>query len=660
MTAPVTQAHASPDPVPAPRPVRHRRVRAALVVAAVLVAASALLAWRYVPYVGTARATLAAARQLAGDLDGLALEDVDRVKLTTLRTDLDALRANLLPLGDLLTGDPLVGAVRALPITHLKVVAADSLLRSARDLLQAGDLAMTLADQFVGLREQQAGGAQESILAGLVKLMATSVADVDRIHQLVADASAGLAAIPPGAIAEIDQAAAMMAAPLDRYRPMLEAYRSMDTVLPAMLGWGGQARYLVLAQNPAELRPTGGYAGTVGTVTFQDGRLTEHTFMDVFTLDLKPGVPYVAPPEGLRDHLLGEASWQLADANWSPDFPTSAQDALRLYELESGDTDIDGVIALTTYALDRILDVIGPVDVPDYGVTVHAGEVTMTALGQTRGISTPTSHRKEFLNDLATIVLDRLLSLPSDQWVPLLQGLQRIGDERLMLAWFRDPGLQTAIAGTPWEGRVRQDAGDYLYVVEANVAPTSKYNLVVQRSSFLNVVIGADGGTAETLRLDWQNDALKEGEPYALIRSFSTDPNGLYGADVRLLVPVDSELVQVSGQGEDPVTSVDTIAPEAGRNAFGTSILVPPGNANLTWQWQTQGVVLVEGDEQVYRLTIQKQPGMGPEKLSVRIGVPAGARITGTSDGGQVSGGRVAFTTTLTNDTQLTVRYQLP
>ena len=116
--------------------------------------------------------------------------------------------------------------------------------------------------------------------------------------------------------------------------------------------------------DPAELRPQGGYSGTVGIVGLKDGKIVERNFGDVYRYDTKPDLPFVEPPEALQNHLLGDASWQLADAAWSPDFPTAAQDSLHAYELESGDTNIDGVIALNTYAVDRLLEAIGPVDVP--------------------------------------------------------------------------------------------------------------------------------------------------------------------------------------------------------------------------------------------------------------------------------------------------------
>ena len=73
------------------------------------------------------------------------------------------------------------------------------------------------------------------------------------------------------------------------------------------------------------------------------------------------------------------------------------------------------------------------------------------------------------------------------------------------------------------------------------MSPTSKYNLVVDRSDALVVKLDEEGDALDSLRLDWQNDAGKDGEPYRSLRSFSNNEEGWYGAYVRVLTPAGSE-----------------------------------------------------------------------------------------------------------------------
>ncbi|MEP7159253.1 MAG: DUF4012 domain-containing protein, partial [Chloroflexota bacterium] len=587
------------------------------------------------------------------------LGDINSATLSALAARVNGLARDVALLRELLKGDPLIALARGMGLGDRFFSDAETVLAAAADLAAAGQAGIAVGKRFVAARDD--GAADDSILARLAQAMSESTAEVDRMTDLVARAGATLDRLPPDANAQINSTAAWMRGAVERYQPQLEQLRAIQQVLPRMLGLEGPQRYLVLAQNPAELRPTGGYAGTVGIIGFDHGRVTERAFQDVYLLDLIPGVPFVEPPVALADHLLGDQSWKLADANWSPDFATSARRALELYSLESGDTDVAGVIALTTYAVDRLLEVIGPVEVPGYGVSVLAGEVTMTALGQTRGISVPGFDRKKFLGDLANTVIDRLFALSPDRWDDLFAALSDIADERLMLAWFNDPAAQALIADAPVGGAVRDDPGDYLYVVEANVSPPSKYNLVVDRTDELTVTLAADGSASTTLAMDWANNALTPGEPYASLRSYSASEAGLYGSYVRVLAPASAQLTSAAGAGVDPVEDAEEISTEAGRAVFGNYLLIAPGTAELEYDWTTNGVSTQAADGLwTYRLVVQKQPGLRPVPLSVLVDLPANATIEWVSEGAIAVANTISYATALRTDTEVVIRYRLP
>jgi len=650
------------------RRVRRRRRRrsqrwvAALAIGAsvalgVVVVVAVGLGFRYAHLVDDMRLAKAAARDLQADATAVRT-DIDAEHVGVLGLDLDRLDSALQPIRDVLTHDPLVGMARGLPVLGTQVVGADAVVGAADDLLAAGRGALAIGDRYLAIGDQPATGADGSRLEALVGLMATSTDEVDQIETLMASAQQRLASMPDGVLDQVRDAADLMEGPLNRYAPLVADYARYAEVVPAMLGWQGRKRYLVLAQDPAELRPTGGFTGTFGVVTFQNGRIVERSFRDVYTLDGQPGLPYVAPPDALRDHLLGDYPWQLADANWSPDFPTSAKDALRLYTLESTDSDIDGVIAVNTFTLDRILAVTGPVHVPEYDVTVAAGETTMTSLAYTRTSQAAGQNRKQFLDDFAAAVIDKVMELPADRWPELLTALGSMGDERLASAWFVDPALQAAIAGTPWSGEVRQDAGDYVFVVDANQAPASKYNLAVTRSLELDVRLDERGDAEDTLRITYQNDAGEQGEPYTSLRAWSTDHDGMYATYTRVLTAPGSEVEEVTGGSVTPLGAPEEVSEVAGRPTFANYLLVPPGRTLLRYQWSVPGAaVSIGGREREYTLTIQKQPGMGPEPLTVRIHLPNSAHPISKPPGMQVADGIAMLTTTLVEDFQVSVRY---
>lgn len=609
----------------------------------------------YFPYYTDARSALAGARQLAEEARTLQVGDINRSTLDRLHAEVTALRQDVQAVQGLLQTDPLVAAARALPSARDQLQTADKVIDAAAQLIDAADVALSLGDRFVAVRE----GPPGSLLGGLVGLVATSSADVANVTSNLDAAEATLNAVRPTATGSLLEATDAMASAIGRLRPLIGVYEATSSLVPDLLGWGGERRYLVLAQDPAELRPSGGYTGTYGILTFENGNLASHDFTDIYQLDGRPGAPFVEPPEALANHLLGGASWQLADANWSPDWPTSAQDALRLYSNESGDTNIDGVIALTTYALDGILGVIGPISIPEYNVVVAAGQVTMTTLDQTRGSDVPTD-RKAFLDPLAAAVLARLETLPSAQWQPMAEAVQELAERRLIMVWSADPAVESKIAAGPLGGEVRQDPGDYLAVSEANMAPTSKFNLIVHRSSRLDVTVAPDGTIEDMLMLKWQNDAGLAGEPYATLRAYSISQEGFYGAFVRVLVPANSELLEASGDAGGEIDGTEGIEPEAGRDAIGNYLLMPPGASTLNYQWQSSAKATESGGLWTYHLTIQKQPGALAEPLSMQVTLPPGATVQSAPAGATVQQNLVVLTASIDRDLDLTLEYRLP
>jgi hypothetical protein len=647
--------------VPTDEP-RRRRIGCLLAIVVLLLAigAIALGALRYAPLLDDVRVAREAARRLSEDAGSMEAATLDRAAVDRLRGDLETLEERLTPVRALLAGDPLVGLARELPGADRQVVAATALLDAGASLVAAGRIGLGLAEEVVTLREANDADPDAALMPGLVEFVATSTDDADELARLIDEAEATLAGIPDDALDQIREARDLLSGPLSTYGPLLDEYRDLDDVLPGLLGRGDEKRYLILAQNPAELRPSGGYTGTVGVVTLRDGAIVEQRFVDTYDLSVQEGLPFIEPPDELADYLLGdEQSWRLADANWSADFPTVAQKAVELYGIEVGDGPIDGVIAVTTYALDRLLEVVGPVDVPEYGVEVHPGEVTMTLLAATRGTAADIEGRKDVLDALALEAVERLLSLPPERWSETVSALEDIGRQRDAMAWLADQDAQAMVDEAGWSGRVAQDPGDYLYVVESNVAPTSKYNLVVDRSDSLVVRLDEEGDARSKLSLEWQNMAGSDGEPYVSLRGYSNNRQGWYGAYLRVLTPVESELTDARGRGADRLRGVEREDVEADRAVFANYILMPPGKARMTYRWRVPHAAEETADGWRYELLIQKQPGARGVPLTVRVELPDGATVAEVSEDAVVDGRTVSLETDLTTDVRLRVEYEL-
>ena len=584
--------------------------------------------------------------------------DIDRPTLQSLEARVVAASDRMDRLAATMESDPTVALLAALPLSGDQVRAGRRLVNAGRQLLSAGKDGLLIVDRYVAIREAQTTDpAGRSAMAALVGLMATSQDLVDRIDAEIGVARATLAALPPGLFGPLADARDLMIAKADQFGPLVHSYAEIDGIVPAILGWGGQKRYLVLAEDPAELRPSGGFIGTYGIVTFKDGRLVERHFHDVFSLDVDRTYPYVKPPVALDGHLLGGQSWQLADANWSPDFPTAAQDALRLYTNESGDGAIDGVIALSTYAIDDLLKTTGPISVPAYGVTVAAGETTLTSLQQTRTSRVHGANRKAFLDAFAGQLVDAVLGLPPHAWTSMVDTLQAMGRGRRALVWLRDPAAQALVVQFGWDGAVRQDAGDYLFAVDANVSPASKLNAVTERRQTLDVTLNARGTASHQLRLLWTNRILAlENAPYRAL----PEQGGarLLGNYVRVLTTAGSQIRSVSGGTLVHLTGPEEVGRDAGRAVFGNYVAIPPGPTSVTYSWVSDGVVAGDGKDFIYRLTVQKQPGTRDDRIAITVHLPAAARVLEATGGLTVSGQTATLVTTLASDLQMEIRFR--
>ena len=71
---------------------------------------------------------------------------------------------------------------------------------------------------------------------------------------------------------------------------------------------------------------------------------------------------------------MGAGILMLRDANWWPDFPTSARAVNGLYEQDTG-RKVDGVVAIDLYTLELLLRALGPVQVPGYDGTISSSNL---------------------------------------------------------------------------------------------------------------------------------------------------------------------------------------------------------------------------------------------------------------------------------------------
>jgi hypothetical protein len=559
-----------------------------------------------------------------------------------------------------LAGDPVMSLARLMPVLSEQIAAADDLIHAARLLTSRhANLEMLLQDYAETLVESD--GRER--LAALARFVAHNRDAGDELMSAFTEADQLVEATSSRSLlGPISEMRSAIKTEFDRVRPLLQVWVVAQTVVPDLFAVGDQKRYLVVALDNAELRPMGGLVAAFATPTFADGRMQDLAFRDVLDIDSADQNQYVAPPPGLRGHLLGNLPWQVADAGWWPDFAQSAQEARRLFAIETGDAELDGVIAFTPELVDALLKMVGPVEIPDAGITVHAGETYLVSLEQVE-ILNRGAGRKQFLAQLASAVLERLLALPPNRYPEVVAALDLAGRRRQLQIALDDEHTQAALQGIGWSAPFAfPSTGDRLAVMESNVAPVSKLDVLLDLDHALDVHLTPAGNAQEQLVTTYTNHFAESLPPEleAVRLAFRSGNLGSYVR--RYLVPAARDL-SVSSDGIPALTGPERVDLESGSLCVANYQLIGPGVTQLETRYVASQVVVSASDPAVngiYRLSFIKQPGRDRDTLTVSVTVPEGTIPVSWSEGGTVNGRTVTFRATTEFDRAFEVTYDAP
>jgi hypothetical protein len=466
----------------------------------------------------------------------------------------------------------------------------------------------------------------------------------------------------------------------DEWLPLGQSGLRLAPYLPALLGADGPRRYLIMAQNEDELRATGGFLTGAGVVTVENGRIADLHFRDSSDVDNIAAKPYDFPPQPLYD-FMGLEVFVFRDANYWPDFPTSARKAMDLYAYGLGIEPLDGAIAIDQEFLRLLVEATGPVPIPDSEQVINANNL-LKMLREARDIQEGQEvgewvlNRKAFLGGFAAAIQAKVETEFGNIDLPkLARNMSAAANSRHLSIYLRDPDAAAALAATGWDGRLPSaPPGDFIMAVDTNVG-YNKVNLLVERTLTYEVDLGPQ--PTATLNVLYTHTGEPQDEPcfQGVTQEFEQAMAYLALADkcywnyLRVYAPGGSVLMASSSHtvpGETLLNGrtwegpAQTVAEQPGLTTFANFMLLPRA-AELSAMFQYQlpaGVAQTEGDETVYRLTVFKQPGRRPELLAILVSLPVGATLLESSLPAENVDGRWRMTTTLDSNIEITVRYR--
>lgn len=449
---------------------------------------------------------------------------------------------------------------------------------------------------------------------------------------------------------------------------------NMDKLVSLFLqlaGFKEPRTYLILLQNSTELRPTGGFIGSVAVASFGDGRMTNLQIHDVYTFDgqLKG---HVDPPVPVRE-LLGQEHWYLRDSNWDPDFAISAAKAAWFFQKESG-IYVDGVLALNTPFIVEVLKATGPIDLPDYNDRITADNFYGKSLYYTQNDSFPGStQKKDFLGTLARALITKITTSRTTNMPALFRAVTTALSGHDILLMFGSSELESVVAHYGWAGRVPSTTGciggqqtscsfDPLITVESNMG-VNKANYFVTRAVDRQVTVGTDGAISETITMSIKNASTQ-------------DQNLPYRTYLRLLLPPDAAVAGVTFDGSQVLSRKDTAAAPSfpylertdtanGSYVLGIGADIPPtSEKQLSVTYTRNTVVSFGASGAVLDLFVQKQPGVSATPVHTVVRYPpewtAGIEEQASGEGDQdfiANTGQLEYNTVLTEDRLTRIRF---
>ncbi len=516
---------------------------------------------------------------------------------------------------------PGVAAGRVMPVLAVNLRAATVLAQVGVELSRAGQSLATVTD-VQALRVQH-GAVPVATLSQLAPRLATLSAQVteasDDVHRLPRTLL-----LPPIRRA-VDELDAKLATAARQVRESADA----AAVVPAMVGSDGQRRYLLLFQNNAEARATGGLIDNYGELVAQSGQISPGHFGRIESLNAPAGTDRSVPAPA--DYLARYAQFSPFDdwqnINLSPDFPTVGSIAAELYP-RSGGSPVAGVISVDPIALSDLLQLTGPVQVAPWPTAITAANVVQVTLQAAYDVL-PNDQRITFLGDVAQAVFAAATSRDLGNPLRIAQALGPAVLDHHLQIYMTDPAEEAFVGRLGASGAVFGAGSDGFMITTQN-ASANKVDYYLQRriSYQLDLTPESVGGQSDTvaqvkgtLTVQLTNGAPDQGH--------SANALGPYGPEFqagenRTFLSVYTPLGVTSSALDGMPLALESGA-ELGQHVYSAFVDIPAGGTQ-TITLSVVGLIHLEAGGW-YTVDIPRQPALGADQVTIALTVPSGWEV---------------------------------
>lgn len=387
------------------------------------------------------------------------------------------------------------------------------------------------------------------------------------------------------------------------------------TILPA----SGLRRSLLLFSNNAEQRFGGGFIGSVGLLSSQAGDIHLEPVHSVYFYDhrVREAASYYPVPAYLQ--FLTD-SFGLRDSAISANWPQSAQQAAKMYEIETGVAP-DNVVNITPEVLKSLLEQTGPIVLPEYNLTVTKDNILTSLQLEVEQGKDKQENRdpKSILGLLATKIISSLSEKPSIDLYNNKNKLFDLFNRKQISLYSRDENTQKLIENYGLAANFNHFDGNLLAVTSANYG-TDKSSPYIKQLIRQQLTIAADGTATAELKIkrthtsDYQNHYI---DP-------KLGPLWLVGVNKtynQVFVPKGAKLLSSSLPSAK-------VTDESDRTAFGYDMITEPLHSQeisfsyqLPYKYQMNSPVVIGN-------LFEKQVGGYADDVEYYLSLPVGFRLT--------------------------------
>lgn len=301
---------------------------------------------------------------------------------------------------------------------------------------------------------------------------------------------------------------------LEEVTGALDAAAYISQIAPNMMGAEGPRNYLLMVQNNAESRASGGIPGALAVLNLDGGKLQLAAQSSAGEVGVMSPILTVDPVQ--RDIYSTRMAKFFQDVNLTPDFPTAATSASAMWERKTGQR-VDGVISVDPVALGYILDATGPVRISDAELSALAGGKLPTELTGQNVVPTLLSDvyskiqqpalQDAYFAGVAQEIFTTLASGKADAKA-LVDGITRGTTEGRVLIWSQRQSEQSIIARYSLSGSIEgPSVAPAQFGVYFNDGTGAKMDYYVRRTVQLVKECPKDGYEQTTVRITSTNTA---------------------------------------------------------------------------------------------------------------------------------------------------------